>query len=176
MFGNKFIVVYNGLMDIHGRPRYPTWTLLVLLFKYVSLYYPYLIVRNRWNKSNINNPRLADRLVNRWVNSYRIHRLWIWKRWSQEHHIRITRWANHLLCLRVEIQTLLCKRDLWNLSLSNVCWGRAPHQKRCYQRRQLNLKNSIWCTHHVIWKWINWSHWPYLLHWVLRRWLGYDHI
>jgi len=28
MFGNKFIVVYNGKMDIHGKKRLPTWTLL----------------------------------------------------------------------------------------------------------------------------------------------------
>lgn len=28
MFGNKFLVVINGLMDINGKVRTPTWTTL----------------------------------------------------------------------------------------------------------------------------------------------------
>lgn len=26
IFGNKVIAMFNGIMDFHGVPRYPTWT------------------------------------------------------------------------------------------------------------------------------------------------------
>ncbi len=28
LFGNKVMVVHNGVLDIHGIPRYPTWTMM----------------------------------------------------------------------------------------------------------------------------------------------------
>jgi hypothetical protein len=29
MFGNKFMVVYNGIFDVNGKRRTPVWTELV---------------------------------------------------------------------------------------------------------------------------------------------------
>ena len=28
IFGNKMIALYNGVLDMHGIPRYPTWTMM----------------------------------------------------------------------------------------------------------------------------------------------------
>lgn len=28
IFGNKVIAMYNGVLDFHGVPRHPTWTML----------------------------------------------------------------------------------------------------------------------------------------------------